>query len=580
MFNYYTSCMNVKYIENSGKVLIRNLLKTYISTPLNANWTLEKILGRVLRDFGVGVLVSSDVTPLPYNTSVNKITVGGGIVGTIKKSSMTDEDQPRELVLQEAYRRYMNTTFKLLGIHSSVSDVLQIERIFLTLKYYLNKTGNFTKEMTVAELNEQSHGKFNWTIYFNEVLSAVGKSVVNDTQVLVYSPAKLQLIVRFMAQHSKETITREITWVLVNNMIAALPEDFRNARNKYVSVVSGVETPPARRRLCVDETNKYFEYPIAKLYAERYLSQNARQRVFDLFYEVRKQFSEGLKELEWMDDKTRAGARLKLMKMKESVGYPLFVQDTAKLNKMYENYLVNNTNFFDNKLKVLKARVIDRLKALDNQPDDQRFPAPPVAVNAFYYPLKNKIYVLAGILNKPFYGPEQLKALNYGSIGMIVGHEITHGFDAFGSNYDEKGNLRQWMTEKAKNNFDARSQCLVNVYNSTYVYGRKLDGKMTLSENIADNGGLKYAYRAYMKWRETNGEEAKLPGLDFTNEQLFFIAFGQTWCSKYRSEVIDYNLKYDSHSLNPARVRVPLSNFPQFSKAFNCKAPKHDCVLW
>ncbi|XP_046850503.1 endothelin-converting enzyme homolog [Xenia sp. Carnegie-2017] len=579
MFDYYHSCMNVKYIENSDQFLIHKLLNTYVTNLINELPSLEITLGRVLGNFGQGVLVTCGVTPVPEDTSRNKLAVGGGVVGMIQKLSMTDEDQPEENVLEEGYKQYMNKTFQLLG-YSSFVDVLQIEKKFLSIRYHGDKKNNYPREMTVAKLKKYTEHKFDWLVYLNEVMKVAGKSINEDTEVLVYSPAKLKLIIDFMTKYQARTIANEIAWVIVNSMMTALPKGFRDARNDYVSLVTGVESPLTRRRTCVEETNLYFEYPIAKLYGEKYVSEEARKRAFNLFHEIRMQFIEGLNELQWMDYTSRAKARLKLEKMKESVGYPLFVKDTAKLNKMYKTYLVDGNDFFNNKLRVLKARFVEYLKTMDSPPDDKRFPSPPTAVNAYYYPLKNKMYILAGILEKPFYEPDHLKALNYGSIGMVVGHEMTHGFDFKGRLYDEKGNLKPWMTTKAKHNFLTKAICLLKEYNNTYVYGRKLNGLLTLSENIADNGGLKYAYRAYMKWRKTNGEEAKLPGLNFNNEQLFFIAFAQTWCTKYRNKVIDYNLKHDPHSLDPARVRVPLSNFPQFSKAFNCKAPKHTCVLW
>ncbi|CAB4022954.1 endothelin-converting enzyme 1-like [Paramuricea clavata] len=163
---------------------------------------------------------------------------------------------------------------------------------------------------------------------------------------------------------------------------------------------------------------------------------------------------------------------------------------------------------------------------------------------------------------------------------MVVGHEITHGFDKTGSEFDEKGNLRQWWTRKSHANFVKRSTCLIEEYDKVKIFGYKVNGSKTLSENIADNGGLKYAFRAYQNWRKINGDEDKLPGLSFNNDQLFFVGFAQLWCSKYTKEFAKTLMDKDVHSLNPVRVRVPVSNFPEFNKAFGCTPRKNTCSVW
>lgn len=180
----------------------------------------------------------------------------------------------------------------------------------------------------------------------------------------------------------------------------------------------------------------------------------------------------------------------------------------------------------------------------------------------------------------PFYRYNQLQALNYGSLGMVIGHEIAHGFDTSGIYFDKDGNFKQWMGT-SKREFTKKTKCFINIYNNARVYGKKLNGTKTLDESIADNVGIKYSYRAYKELLATNGQESKLPGLDYTNEQLFFISFAQTWCTKYLNiEVIDYSIANDVHSLNPARAEITLSNFPEFYEAFNCKKPEKYCTLW
>ena len=595
-FNFYGSCMNVSHIENAGQAPVRKLIHTYGSSPmLNAswnetNWNLEQTLGRVLGNLRIGVFLSLDISPSLFDNSYHILTIGSGVSGLGEKLS-----RPVDLAQQQriiaGYKKFVQTVFSLLGVGeprltNNTNKLLILEAHFLGLKDNLieeaAKKGydKVIKEMTLAELNNYTDYKFNWTTYINEALSVAGKSIDQDQKLLVGLPNNVKKIVNLLSTTSKSELANEIMWNIIKGMITAMPKEFREAESEFSAVASGIETPIPRWKTCGRSTNTNFEYATALLYAERYLSEEARKRATSLFIEIRSQFIQGLEEQKWMDDATRDQARIKLNAMQESTGYPAFIKDKTKLDKMYDTLSPDPHDLFENELKIRKDGVLKRINQLEKQPDKSRFPQPPVGVNAFYDPQSNRITVLTGMLMEPFYGSERLKALNYGSLGAVVGHEITHGFDVSGSQFDENGNLRSWWTSKSFSNYQQRSQCMARQYNNTYVYGRKLDGQKTLGENIADNGGLKFSYRAYKKWREINGVEDKLPGLQFTNDQLFFISYAQTWCAKYREQHVTSLLKQDSHALNPARVRVPLSNFPEFSKAFNCEEPKQTCTVW
>ncbi|XP_028394155.1 endothelin-converting enzyme homolog [Dendronephthya gigantea] len=596
-FDYYSSCVNLTHIEKAGLTPINDLIKKYGSSPLLDNnwnasdWNLERTLGRLMGELGLGVFVSLDITQSLWDRSRRMIGVGGGISGLGFEEKLSSATQQARLIA--GYKKYMTTVFTLLGIKnetvlkSVVDELFLLEASFVLSKGNLQETAavegyyKAVQEMTLGELNNLTEYKFNWTTYINEALSVAGKSVGEDEKLMVALPKNVKTVIAIMTTHTpKSKMANEIIWCVVKNMIFSMPKEFREAENELNAISSGIETPPPRWKGCGELTNTNFEYATTSLYADRFLSEMARNRAADMFYEIRKQFIKGLEEQDWMDNSTRNQARIKLLAMKESVGYPLFIKNKTYLNSMYETFPVNPYDLFQNKLDIDKAKVVLGIKGLDQAPDDRRFPQPPVGVNAFYDPQSNKITVLTGMLKEPFYGSERLKALNYGAVGVIIGHEITHGFDTSGSQFDEKGNLRSWWTPESHQNYQQRSNCMLKQYNNTYVYGRKLDGLKTLPENIADNGGLKYSYRAYQKWREANGEEDKLPGLDFNNDQLFFIGFAQAWCAKYREEAISHLLQSDTHSLNPARVRVPISNFPEFSKTFGCKKPTEICSVW
>ncbi|CAG0898857.1 unnamed protein product [Darwinula stevensoni] len=217
----------------------------------------------------------------------------------------------------------------------------------------------------------------------------------------------------------------------------------------------------------------------------------------------------------------------------------------------------------------------------------------PTIVNAFYYPSMNSITIPAGILQSPFYEKGRLAAMNYGGIGMVIGHEITHGFDNSGRLYDARGNLVNWWTPKTAETFKEKAQCFVDQYSGYEVpelsgmEERFVNGTLTLGENIADNGGVEEALLAFFNYIDRNGAEPSLPGLDFlTSEQLFFVTFAYNWCGHSTKEYLQNQILYDPHSPANFRVRGSLSNSAAFAKAFGCRADQpmvrgnDSCILW
>lgn len=210
---------------------------------------------------------------------------------------------------------------------------------------------------------------------------------------------------------------------------------------------------------------------------------------------------------------------------------------------------------------------------------------PPSTVNAYYTPTKNQMVFPAGILQSPFYNNSYPASLNYGGMGVVMGHELTHGFDDQGREFDKDGNLHQWWNNDTIRNFKNRTNCVAHQYSKYTINGKNISGNQTLGENIADNGGLKASYHAYLELMKDKQEPQKLPGLDLTHKQLFFVAFAQVWCSAVTREATSLQIEKDPHS--PAKFRVvgSLSNMKEFAKEFNCKPgtkmnPRNKCEVW
>lgn len=269
----------------------------------------------------------------------------------------------------------------------------------------------------------------------------------------------------------------------------------------------------------------------------------------------------------------------------ENVGYPDYIVDVNYMAKMYKEIKIHPKTFFDNDILTTKILNLQKLSRAGTMVDKSEWPFPPTMLNAFYSYNENKMVFPAAILQPPFYNVLYPRAINYGAIGGVMGHEITHGFDDTGKLYDSKGNRRKWWSNYTLANFQSNARCLEDQYGNFTFYGIKVNGKRTLSENIADNGGVKVALEAYRKWVREHWEEPRLAGMMLTNEQVFFISFARNWCSHYSERAASVTTKYGVHSPMPWRVNGTLRNFPEFSKAFNCPLgspmnPVKKCRVW
>ena len=291
---------------------------------------------------------------------------------------------------------------------------------------------------------------------------------------------------------------------------------------------------------------------------------------------IGKAFEDDVQTLDWMDPATKQRAREKFEAMAYLIGYP-------DKWKTYQ-FKVDPTDYAGNVLRGQAWEVTRQLRKIGQPVDRGEWEMTPPTVNAYYSPQKNQMVFPAGILQPPFYDVKASIPVNLGAMGMVVGHELTHGFDDEGSQFDKHGNLEDWWTPEVKKQFKDKTGCIAKEYGSfEAVPGVKLNGKLTLGENIADNGGIKLAYNAYKALRSDAKTVRVADG--FSEDQQFFLATGQLWCSKQHDEFARMMAQVDPHSPPHSRVNGSLSNLPAFAKAFSCKAgtpmhPENACSVW
>lgn len=305
--------------------------------------------------------------------------------------------------------------------------------------------------------------------------------------------------------------------------------------------------------------------------------------------DIKEEFRNILNEIDWMDPNTRQRAHQKLNAIKDYIGYPEEIMVNSKLEELYDGLQISATDYFQNGINMSIWSTNYHWKKLREKVDktDWKRHAYPAVVNAFYSSIENSIQFPAGILQGIFYQKARPNYLNYGGIGWVIGHEITHGFDDQGRQYNDIGNLNDWWDIETKKRFITKTRCIIEQYGNytAPVVKLALNGINTQGENIADNGGLKEAYRAYNRWVKRNGNELVLPGLDLTPNQLFWVGAANTWCSKYRPKSLEMRIRTGAHSPGNFRVKGPFSNSREFSQDFNCRIgspmnPVNKCEVW
>uniref|UniRef100_A0A663DZN7 Membrane metalloendopeptidase like 1 n=1 Tax=Aquila chrysaetos chrysaetos TaxID=223781 RepID=A0A663DZN7_AQUCH len=547
------------------------------------NWSMEEKLSIMNSRFNKRVLIDMFVWNDDRDSSRHIIYIDQPSLGMPSRDYYFNGGNYQKV--REAYLQFMITIAKMIREDKNVSkDDSFVQEEMARVMEFETEIANATtpaeerhdvtllyNKMTLKELQEKfalNVSEFNWTFFIQGVMSSVSVQVDPEEEVVVYGMPYLQELKAIISKYSAELIL----WRFV------------------LQALYGTTLEEARWRECVSYVNNNMENAVGAMYVREAFAGESKRMVRDLIDKIREAFIETLDELQWMDEASKEKAREKAMAIKEQIGYPDYILEdqNEKLDQEYANLNFSEHNYFENILENLRAGAQKSLKKLRERVDQDIWIIGAAVVNAFYSPNRNQIVFPAGILQPPFFSKHQPQALNFGGIGMVIGHEITHGFDDNGRNFDKDGNMFDWWSNFSAMHFKEQSRCMVYQYgNYTWELagGQNVSGISTLGENIADNGGVRQAYKAYLKWLEREGKEPKLPGLNLSHKQLFFLNFAQVWCGSYRPEYASQSIKTDVHSPLKYRVMGSLQNFEAFSEVFHCKKgtamhPVEKCRVW
>uniref|UniRef100_A0A8C6S312 Membrane metallo-endopeptidase-like 1 n=1 Tax=Nannospalax galili TaxID=1026970 RepID=A0A8C6S312_NANGA len=630
----YRSCMNESVIEKRDSQPLLSILEKVGGWPvamdkwnetIGPKWELERQLAVMNAQFNRRILIDLFIWNDDQNSSRHIIYIDQPTLGMPSRDYYFNEGSNRKV--REAYLQFMMTVATMLRkdlkllkdndlVREDMMQVLDLETHLANATVPQEDRHDVTAlyhRMDLSELQDKFGLKvrvslhnfhcvdqespispslqgFNWTLFIQSVLSSVQIDLLPDEEVVVYGIPYLQNLEDIIDVYSSRTLQNYLVWRLVLDRISSLSQRFKNARGSYRKVLYGTTVEEVRWRECISYVNSNMESAVGSLYIKQAFSKDSKDVVRELIDKVKSVFVDTLDELKWMDEESKKKAQEKAMSIREQIGYPDYILDDQNrhLDEEYSNLNFSEVQYFENGLQNLKASAQRSLKKLREKVDQNLWIIGAAVVNAFYSPNRNQIVFPAGILQPPFFSKDQPQALNFGGIGMVIGHEITHGFDDSGRNFDKNGNMLDWWSNFSAQHFREQSECMIHQYNNfswDLADHHNVNGLTTLGENIADNGGVQQAYKAYLQWLAEGGKDQRLPGLELTYAQLFFVNYAQVWCGSYRPEFAVQSIKTDVHSPLKYRVLGSLQNLAAFSETFHCPRgtpmhPKKRCRVW
>ncbi|CAD5215709.1 unnamed protein product [Bursaphelenchus xylophilus] len=608
---FYTACMNTtgKSVEKTSELLefIRKIgVWPMIDGDDKFNATEFDLTGYLAR---MASIRSMDVFFAAYgNIDLNNVsrTLIHFEKGSLGMSIPQFYLEPKRFRRQvSAYEQYMRTVIYLIlkdtgisrsraQINEHVKEIIGFEKTFAHVALEsMSPNHNFSALMKARRLSDMDRimSIVDWKRYFNTIMPEdVHPYIASNPEVIIANPKFFIALNKLLKRTPARTLANVMLWRFADAWWLQLDERFEEVRHDYIRRVIGTVNRAPRWKECSSVSGIAMAYASDALYVKENFDENDLSQVKNLFEEVRSEFMELLKASDWMDNSTRTYAISKAQDMIALVGAQTIAYNLTALDNYYSelNFSVDDTYgtmVRKHSLWKQKKAARDLLRPVDRY----RLPMSATTVNAAYTFVKNALTIPSAILQPPFFDSKFPKATNYGAIGSIISHEIVHGFDMQGRQFDKVGNRKNWWGESTQTEFLNRTECMIKQYSAQKVDGTDMhiDGYGTQGENIADNGGIKQAFRAYTKYLKALGkEEARIPRFEqFDNKQMFFISYAMSYCGHAKPEESVRQIYTDSHAPSKYRINMVASNQPEFSDAFKCSPkatmnPESRCYVW
>ena len=556
--DYFISGMDTISIDKLGAAPLKPMLTT-INAVKNYR-DLVNLLAK-LSITEENALIDITVAGDDKNSTMNTVVLSQTGISLPERDYYFRKDSAAQAA-RAGLLKYATNLFTLSGVDTSLAEknaqaILVLETAIAsahrTPVELRDPQTNYNK-MSVAQLEKLSPN-----IGWGKVL---GEMNIKTDSINVAQPGYYKALSNLLKSQPIEVWKTKVLYDYINRNTSLLSKSFTDAKFKFNKMFSGQKIPSDRWKTMVNSTDGNLGELLGQLYVKKFFTPEAKKRMDELVTNLQKSFEVRINKLDWMSDSTKQKAQKKLSGFTKKIGYP------SKW-KNFDDVTIDRTNFFTNAMSVRAHRYNEMLAKVNKPVDRTEWGMTPPTVNAYYNPGNNEIVFPAGILQFPFFDMNADDAINYGGIGMVIGHEMTHGFDDQGSQYNDVGNLINWWGKEDEIKFKAKTGLVVKQYTTYTLFDSiHVNGALTLGENLADIGGLAIAYDAFKMTKQGHSNE-KIDG--FTPDQRFFLGYAQVWRLKSRDENMRARLNTDPHSPETYRVNGPASNFSPFYTAFNIK---------
>ncbi len=581
--DYFAACMNVDLADKLGAKPVEPVMKAIAS--LEDKKQLSTMVAELQTKYAVSTFYQLGVQQDQKDSSQQIVnTAQGGL--TLPDRSYYIDDSPRSQKLRDQYVDHLTKMFVLLGdsqdkASEEAKSVMSIETALAKGaidRVELRDPAKRYHIMTLAELQALSPD-YDWTTYLK------GIKIGEFKTLNVATPTFFTAMNAEIDSASLDSIKSYLRWHALRSAAPALSKPFVDENfNFFSATLQGQKEQTPRWKRCTRATDQALGEAVGQDWVKQNFPPDAKANMDKLVATLERALGQDIQQLPWMSAETKVEAEKKLDAIRNKIGYPENWRDYSALVVKRDDPLGN----LERNAEFERAR---NLNKLGKPVDEKEWGMTPPTVNAYYNPPNNDINFPAGILQPPFFDNSMDPAVNFGGIGVVIGHEMTHGFDDQGSKYDPKGNVKQWFTADDLAKFKERTDCEVKEYDGFKVAeGQNLNGKLTLGENTADNGGIRIAFQALQEVLAKGGSTAE-PGYvngekdGYTPAQRFFITFGQVWCQNQTEQNARVLAKTDPHSTGEWRTKGTVQNFDEFGKAFGCKVgqpmmPTNSCRVW
>ncbi len=581
--DYFAACVNEDLADKLGAKPVEPVMKTIAS--LEDKKQLSAMVAELRTKYAVGTFYQLGVQQDQKDSSSQIVNTGQGGI-TLPDRSYYIDDSPRSQKLRDQYVEHVTKMFVLLGdspdkAAEEAKSVISIETALATGaidRVELRDPAKRYHMMTLAELQALSPD-YNWDAYVKEIKIGAFKTLN------VATPTYFTAMNAEIDSASVDSIKSYLRWHALRSAAPALSKPFVDENfNFFSATLQGQKEQTPRWKRCTRATDQALGEAVGQDWVKQNFPPDAKANMDKLVAALERALGQDIQQLPWMSDATKVEAKAKLDAIRNKIGYPENWRDYSALVVKRDDPLGN----IERNVEFERRRNYNKL---GKPVDEKEWGMTPPTVNAYYNPPNNDINFPAGILQPPFFDNSMDPAVNFGGIGVVIGHEMTHGFDDQGSKYDPKGNVKQWFTAEDLAKFKERTDCEAKEYDGFKVAeGQNLNGKLTLGENTADNGGIRIAFQALQEVLAKGGPNAE-PGYvsgekdGYTPAQRFFITFGQVWCQNQTEQNARVLAKTDPHSTGEWRTKGTVQNFDEFGKAFGCRVgqpmmPVNSCRVW